>query len=215
MKRQLTALVMAVVMILTSLPLGSLQAGMVSTQQILDENLSPSTEAESVSDRAKVQAFFARDDVRAEMVGLGITPAEADARVAGMTDQEIADLAGRLDDLPAGGLGLGTILIFMFVAFGVAVMMDALGIINIFPFVCGPGQCSGQQAQAAYPEPAAAPADEYIYDERRPVYREDRYDRRRYRDHDDRAYESNSYYEPERPASRNYFDERVGNRQFR
>jgi len=39
--RQLTAFIMAAVMMFTSLPLGSLQAGMVSTNQLLEEGQAP------------------------------------------------------------------------------------------------------------------------------------------------------------------------------
>lgn len=209
-KRQLTALAMAAVMTLTSLPLGMAQAGMVSTEEIIDQQASETVQTETTDSRAKVQEFLAREDVRKQMVELGIDPAEAEARVAAMTDREVADLAGRLGELPAGGVGVGTILVFAFIAFGVAVLMDAFGMIEIFPFVCGPGECT-RSAVANYPEPAAAPVEPYVYDERRPVYRDDPYDdRRRYRDYD-RGYDPNQYYDQQpAPGRRNYFEERYG-----
>ncbi len=224
--RQLIALAMAAVMTFTSLPLGGLEAGMVSTQEIIERERAPA-DAVAANPRALVQTFLAREDVRAEMIALGISPAEAEARVAAMTDREIANLAGRLEALPAGGAGIGTILIFVFVAFGVTVLLDALGIFDIYPFVCGPGQCA-PSTQAYYQEPAAAPQEAYRYDDQRGSYRDDPYDRRRYRgdqdrrvfddrraydqrSYDERSYDPNTYYEPQpAPRTRNYFEERYG-----
>ena len=97
-------------------------------------------------------------------------------------------------------------------------MLDALGMMNIFPFVCSSGECGGT-AQAYYPEPAAGPApfDQYGYEEqRRPAYRReqfsDSYDRR-----NPRGYESNQYYEPQpqpQPSTRNYYEERFGAQRY-
>lgn len=219
--RHKIALAMATVMTVTSLPLGSVQAGMISTEQLLQP-----TELEHKADelhqapRERVKALLARDDVRAEMIALGVSQREAEARVAAMTDTELASLAGRLDQLPAGE-GIGTVLIIVFVLFGVAVMLDALGMMNVFPFVCGPGECGAAPQQAyypdqGYPQPQAGPPveDPYARPERRSSYRRDQFDdpysRRR-----DQRYESNQYYEPAPvPPSRNYYEERFGTQRY-
>lgn len=200
-------------MVITSLPIGVVHAGMVTTKTIIEQQ----TPAASASERTPVQReqirdLLARDDVRLEMISLGIAPAEAEARIAALTDQEIVDIAGKLDQLPAGE-GLGTVLIVLFIVFGIAVMLDALGMMDIFPFVCGGGSCGGQ-AQAYYPEPAAGPAvqDPYAREERRPAYRRERYERQR-----PRGYESNQYYEPQaqpQPSTRNYYEERFGAQRY-
>jgi hypothetical protein len=54
------------------------------------------------SDRARVQALLARPDVQKELEKMGIAPADAGARVQAMSDAEVAQVAGRLDNLPAG-----------------------------------------------------------------------------------------------------------------
>ncbi|MDH3665204.1 MAG: PA2779 family protein [Alphaproteobacteria bacterium] len=201
---------MSVVMILTSLPIGLAHAGMVSTKTIIEQQEPRAGAAQQAeTSRERVRSFLARDDVRNEMLALGVAPAEAEARIAALTDQEIADIAGRLDQLPAGE-GLGTILIVLFIVFGVAVLLDALGMINIFPFVCGPGQCGGP-TQAFYQEPAAGPvqAEPYGYDERRPAYRRDQFNDRRAPS----GYDSNQYFEPQ-PPTRNYYDERFGAQRY-
>lgn len=200
-------------MIVTSLPIGFAHAGMVSTKTIIEQQTSENNATErDVAPRERIRDLLARDDVRAEMIALGIAPAEAEARIAALTDQEIANIAGRLDQLPAGeGVGLGTILIILFIVFGVAVLLDALGLMSIFPFVCGPGECV-QSVQAAYPEPAAGPVqtDPYAYDERRPAYRSNQYDPR-YDRRFPSGYDSNQYYQPQpQPPTRNYYEERFG-----
>jgi hypothetical protein len=95
-------------------------AGIVSTQEV----------ASASADRAKVEAFLARDDVRKGLEAQGITSVAALDRVKMMTDEEITQLAGRIDQAPAGGDVLGTIV-------GVAVLLlitDILGFTKIYPF---------------------------------------------------------------------------------
>lgn len=217
-RHPLTALLLAAVMIITSMPIGMVHAGMVTTKTIIEQQMPETGMSERAAPpRERIRDLLARDDVRAEMIALGIGSAEAEARLAALTDQEVADIAGKLDQLPAGE-GLGTILIAIFIVFGVAVLLDALGMMNIFPFVCGPGQCGGGQVQAYYPEPAAGPAvdDPYAREERRPAYRRERYDDR-YDRRSPRGYDSNQYYEPQaqpQPRTRNYYEERFGAQRY-
>lgn len=225
-RRFLIAAFMAAVMSVTSLPIGIAKAGMISTGQMIDPVVAPDHQGTQADDqiprstRERLEALVAKADVRAEMVALGIDPKEAETRIASMTDQELATVAGRLDQLPAGeGFGVGTALIILFVVFGIAVMLDALGMMNIFPFVCSGNECTGQQAglypeTSAYPEPSAGRADDYLYQEelapssyyRRERVREDPYSRRR-----QPRYETEQYYEPApAPSTRNYYEERFG-----
>ena len=96
------------------------QAGMVSTQT-----------AVAGADRARVASFLERADVRAQLQARGVDAAQAAARVAALTDQEAAQLAGQIESLPAGGADvLGVIL----VVFLVLLLTDILGFTKIFPF---------------------------------------------------------------------------------
>lgn len=54
-------------------------------------------------ERERVKGMLARSDVTAELQKMGIPADEARARVDAMTPAEVAQLAGRLDALPAGG----------------------------------------------------------------------------------------------------------------
>jgi uncharacterized protein DUF6627 len=64
-----------------------------------DELLAPSAEAQ----RVQVDAFLAREDVRAQLVDLGVSPIEAEQRIASLTEAELQVLTSRIDSLPAGG----------------------------------------------------------------------------------------------------------------
>lgn len=54
-------------------------------------------------DRAAVKTMLARPEVAREMEKMGIAPEKAAARVDAMSDEEVRQLAGRLNALPAGG----------------------------------------------------------------------------------------------------------------
>lgn len=66
------------------------QAGMISTDQ--------------AASRATVGGFVERAEVAAQLQAYGISPQEARERVAALSDAEVADLAGRVESLPAGGI---------------------------------------------------------------------------------------------------------------
>lgn len=91
---------MAAVMTVTSLPVDVARAGMISTRTIIESQ--PSLHAQSSTSIERIRTLLARDDVRAQMVTLGVDPAEAASRVNALTDEELIHLAGRLDELPAG-----------------------------------------------------------------------------------------------------------------
>ena len=83
------------------------------------------------AERSRILTVLERDDVRARLEAHGVTAAQVKARVAAMTDDELAQLAGQIDSLPAGGADvLGVIL----VVFLVLLITDILGFTKIFPF---------------------------------------------------------------------------------
>jgi uncharacterized protein DUF6627 len=55
------------------------------------------------AERERVKGMLERPEVAAEMQKMGIAADEARARVDAMTPAEVAQVAGRLDSLPAGG----------------------------------------------------------------------------------------------------------------
>jgi hypothetical protein len=95
-----------------------------------DALLAPLTSPADGADRARVSAFFARDDVRQTLVGQGVDADAAVARVNAMSDAEVAQLAGRIDTAPAGGEIIGV----LFTVFIVLLVTDILGLTKVFPF---------------------------------------------------------------------------------
>lgn len=55
------------------------------------------------TERERVKSLLERPELAAELEKRGVSAAEARARVDAMTPQEVSQLAGRLDQLAAGG----------------------------------------------------------------------------------------------------------------
>lgn len=94
-------------------------AGIVTTDQI-----------HASAERDRVRDFMAREDVRAQLQSFGVNADKVDERVDAMTDQEVSELAGRIDEMPAGGGVIGVI----FLVFIVLLVTDILGLTKVFPF---------------------------------------------------------------------------------
>jgi hypothetical protein len=75
-----------------------------------------------------VNAALARDQVREQLVALGVDPAQVESRVAALTDGELRALADKVADAPAGGDALAVIGI----VFIVLLILEAVGVIDIF-----------------------------------------------------------------------------------
>jgi uncharacterized protein DUF6627 len=117
--RRLIASLLIVSLTGIGLPLPA-HAGMVATDS-----------AVASADRERVAGFLDREDVRLRLQAQGVNPADVKARVAALTDEEAAQLAQRIDALPAGGTDVfGAILI----VFLVLLLTDILGFTKIFPF---------------------------------------------------------------------------------
>ena len=82
-------------------------------------------------DRDKVKDFFDRAEVRARMESMGVDRAAARARVDALTDEEVQNIAGRIDTLPAGGDGIIGVLFAIFI---ILLLTDILGLTKVFPF---------------------------------------------------------------------------------
>ena len=110
-----------------SLHLPAAHAGMIGTEAVINA-------AQVQQDRERLRTVFNRDDVQAQLMARGADPAQVQARVDSLTDQEVLSLSGKIDQLPAGGDALG-LLVFLFI---VLLITDILGFTNIFPFVKHP-----------------------------------------------------------------------------
>jgi Family of unknown function (DUF6627) len=112
---------------MTLLPAGPAHAGLISTDRIIQQD-------NVNSDRQRVSAFIARDDVRKEFQKHGVNPDEAAARVAALSDAEIGQIADRLDSLPAGQDAAVAIISAAVTIFIILLITDILCLTNVFNF---------------------------------------------------------------------------------
>jgi hypothetical protein len=122
------ALAVATALFVTSLPLGVARAGLVTTEQVVEQRT-------VASDRERLAAFLLRDDVRQQMEALGVDRQEAIERLASLSDQEVQQIAGRIDELPAGQSVLVGVLIAAGVVLIVLVITDLLGLTDVFAVI--------------------------------------------------------------------------------
>jgi hypothetical protein len=81
-------------------------------------------------DRTFLMEELQRDDVRAEMVRLGVDPAEAEARLAALSDAEVASIMVQMEQDNAGADIIGT----LFTVFVILLVTDILCLTRIFNF---------------------------------------------------------------------------------
>lgn len=102
------------------------QAALIGTQDALAVDAD-----KSAAQRDAVRGFLQRNDVKAQLEKLGIKAEDAQARVDTLTDSEVASIAGKLDQLPAGGDSVLGVIVFIFV---LLLITDILGLTKVFPF---------------------------------------------------------------------------------
>lgn len=96
-------------------------AGLIDTATVVEAG-------QRTADLATIRAGLDREDVRAELVSLGVSEQVVDTRLAALTDAELHDLAGRMEELPAGG----DLLAVIGVVFIVLLILELVGVIDIF-----------------------------------------------------------------------------------
>jgi len=114
--------------LLMTLPAPSVLAKMVGTETLI--MMDKAKEA-----RENIQAILERKDVQSVMINQGVDPMEAKARIAALSDSEIIDLSNQLDQLPAGGDAVSTLIVAALIVFIVLLITDILGFTDIFSFV--------------------------------------------------------------------------------
>jgi uncharacterized protein YjiS (DUF1127 family) len=78
--------------------------------------------------QADVRAFLDREDVREQLVDLGVSPEDAQARIALLTADELQKLNHQINTLPAGAGVLGVV----GAVFIVLIILELVGVIDIF-----------------------------------------------------------------------------------
>lgn len=87
--------------------------------------LAPDARSEQLE---RVDRFLAREQVRDLLLAQGVAQEDARARVAALSDTELAMISRQLDELPAGAGGLALI----GAVFVILVILEIVGAINVF-----------------------------------------------------------------------------------
>jgi hypothetical protein len=122
------SVVLVVSLLLLVVPFQPCMAALIGTETVLDAALGQAA-------RQNIGRILVREDVQNVFRMHGISPEEAKARVNALSDAEVVALEKRLDQLPAGGDGLGTIIFALLFVFIVLLVTDILGYTDVFPFV--------------------------------------------------------------------------------
>jgi hypothetical protein len=105
----------------------SAQATLIGTEEVAASQGVHSATAQ----RDHVNAMLERADVAAALQERGVDLDQAKARVAALTDDEVAHVAHTLDTAPAGAADVIGVIVFIFV---LLLITDILGFTKIFPF---------------------------------------------------------------------------------
>lgn len=122
--KQQLALVLSVMLAWSGFLVTGAQAGVISSTDMIAEQ-------HQFESKQALKSYFDRDEVKQQMVDLGVSPADVDARIDAMTPAELAELNSTLQEAPAGA-GLVGVLLTIFIVF---VITDVIGATDIFPFI--------------------------------------------------------------------------------
>jgi hypothetical protein len=112
-------LIASLLVICIALPLPS-QAAMLAADSAL-----------AAAQRDQLNRLLERADVQVRLADYGVKANDVKARVAALTDDEVAQLAARFDSVPAAGEGIIGALLIVFL---VLLITDILGFTKVFPF---------------------------------------------------------------------------------
>lgn len=100
---------------------GGVNAAMVGTGTAVNNE----QRGEQISE---INAWLSQDQVRSQLVAMGVDPENATERVASMTSEELRVLHGEIQDLPAGA-GLVEVIGLVFI---VLLILELVGVTDIF-----------------------------------------------------------------------------------
>lgn len=93
------------------------------------DNKQLSMQSELQMQRGSVMNLMARDDVQSTMMAYGISAGDIENRINNLTEAELLQIQGQLDQLPAGEGALGAILTILLIF----ILLDLAGVTDIFP----------------------------------------------------------------------------------
>jgi hypothetical protein len=119
---------MATIMLLIATPYQPLLAAMVPTEATIYK-------IEGQDARDHLKTLISRNDIKNALISQGIDPDEAKARVDNFSDSEVIEVAGKIEQLPAGRGAFGALIGAALIVFLVLLLTDILGYTDVFPFV--------------------------------------------------------------------------------
>jgi len=96
-------------------------SAMLGTQEIIAGDT-------ALQQKDYVKELLSRDEVRDQLISMGVDPDNAKQRVDSMTQEEVQAMAGKLDQLPAGGDALTVAAVVLIVL----LITDLLDITNVY-----------------------------------------------------------------------------------
>ncbi|MBH2016072.1 MAG: PA2779 family protein [Burkholderiales bacterium] len=124
--RKALAFVVAVALSHTA-GLQAAHAGMIATESVAAQV----AQADISQQRASVLATLNRSDVAEALSAKGVDMDAARARVASLSDAEVAQLADQLENAPAGASDVLGVIVFIFL---LLLITDILGFTKVYPF---------------------------------------------------------------------------------
>ncbi len=107
-----------------ALHIPAVNAGLISTDVVVDVKQQQQL-------RERLHQALTRDDVKRQLQERGVNPVQIQDRVNNLTDQEVQQLAAKMDEMPTGGDAF-SVAVFVFL---ILLLTDILGYTDIFPFV--------------------------------------------------------------------------------
>jgi hypothetical protein len=110
-----------------SVCLGPAYASMIKTSVVLKQEI-------QTIDKKPLLSILERNEIQHQLESWGVDPGEAKARINALTDQEMAKLSQRIEEMPAGGSALGLLVGAGLFVFVVLLITDILGETDVFSF---------------------------------------------------------------------------------
>ena len=117
------AIVLSAQLVLATQAVTMAEAEMLGTEAAINKYT-------ALSNRAVLMDELQRDGVRAQIVSMGVDPAEAEARLSALSDAEVASILTQMENDSAGADIIGT----LFTIFIILLVTDILCLTRIFNF---------------------------------------------------------------------------------
>ena len=123
LSKKAVAMVLSAQLVLSTQAVTLAQAEMLSTEAAINSY-------ETLNNRTALLDALDRDAVQAEMVAIGVDPDEAAARLAALSDTEVATILTQMEADNAGADIIGT----LFTVFVLLLVTDILCFTNVYSF---------------------------------------------------------------------------------